>query len=44
MDVALQPFLFCSVIPVFSDVTTGHSTWLAKDASQVAGYAANCFF
>ena len=31
---------FFSVNSVFSDVTTSHSTMLAKDASQVAGYVA----
>jgi len=36
--------LFSSVISVFSDVTTSHSTKLAKNTSQVAGYVANYFF
>jgi len=29
-----------SVISMFSDITTSHSTKLAKNASQVAGYVA----
>jgi len=32
--------LFFSVISVYSDKTTSHSTKLAKDAIQVAGYVA----
>jgi len=35
---------FSSVISVLSDITTSHSTKLARDASQVAGYVANRVF
>ncbi len=37
-----QPFF--SVNSVSSVATTSHSTKLPKDASQVAGYVAKCFF
>ena len=36
--------LFFSVNSVYSDETTSHSTKLAKNASQVAGYVAKYFF
>jgi len=35
-------FRFISVNSVLSDVTPGHSTRQANNASQVAGYVADC--